>query len=85
MRQDRRLYRSAGIINRLDGDFVASPKILTPADLKGKNLGVQSIGGGIWATPLARRYSAMAFAFFKTSPISIFRAKASASSGAKVF
>lgn len=38
----------AGIINRLDGDFVASPKILTPADLKGKNLGVQSIGGGIW-------------------------------------
>jgi hypothetical protein len=38
----------AGIINRLDGDFVAAPKILTPADLKGKNLGVQSIGGGIW-------------------------------------
>ena len=48
MRQDRRLYRWAGVINRLDGDFVASPKILTPADLKGKNLGVQSIGGGIW-------------------------------------
>ena len=38
----------AGIINRLDGDFVASPKILKPEDLKGKNLGVQSIGGGIW-------------------------------------
>ena len=48
MRQDRRLYRWAGVINRLDGDFVASTKILTPADLKGKNLGVQSIGGGIW-------------------------------------
>ena len=38
----------AGIVNRLDGDFVVSPKIKTPADLKGKILGVQSIGGGIW-------------------------------------
>ena len=38
----------AGIINKLDGYFVASPKIKTPADLKGKTLGVQSIGGGIW-------------------------------------
>lgn len=38
----------AGIINKLDGDFVASPKIAAPADLKGKTLGVQSIGGGIW-------------------------------------
>lgn len=38
----------AGIVNKLDGDFVASPKIATPADLKGKRLGVQSIGGGVW-------------------------------------
>ena len=38
----------AGIINKLDGDFVVSPKIATPNDLKGKNLGVQSIGGGVW-------------------------------------
>ena len=38
----------AGIINKLDGDFVVSPKIASPADLKGKTLGVQSIGGGIW-------------------------------------
>ena len=38
----------AGIINKLDGDFVVAPKIATPADLKGKSLGVQSIGGGIW-------------------------------------
>jgi NitT/TauT family transport system substrate-binding protein len=38
----------AGIVNKLDGDFVASPKIATPADLKGKILGVQSIGGGVW-------------------------------------
>ena len=38
----------AGIINKLDGDFVVSPKIAAPADLKGKILGVQSIGGGVW-------------------------------------
>ncbi len=38
----------AGIINKLDGDFVVSPKITSPSDLKGKHLGAQSIGGGIW-------------------------------------
>ena len=38
----------AGIINKLDGYFVAAPKIKSPADIKGKTLGVQSIGGGIW-------------------------------------
>lgn len=38
----------AGIVNKLDGDFVVSPKIAAPADLKGKVLGVQSIGGGVW-------------------------------------
>ena len=38
----------AGLVNKLDGDFVVSPKIKNPADLKGKILGVQSIGGGIW-------------------------------------
>jgi NitT/TauT family transport system substrate-binding protein len=38
----------ANIIGKLDGYFVASPKIKTPADLKGKTLGVQSVGGGIW-------------------------------------
>jgi ABC-type nitrate/sulfonate/bicarbonate transport system substrate-binding protein len=37
----------AGIINKLDGDFVASPKIGSASELKGKTLGVQSIGGGI--------------------------------------
>ena len=42
------LVFAAGIINKLDGDFVVSPKISAPADLKGKTLGVQSIGGGIW-------------------------------------
>ena len=38
----------AGLVNKLDGDFVVSPKIKSPPDLKGKILGVQSIGGGIW-------------------------------------
>jgi ABC-type nitrate/sulfonate/bicarbonate transport system substrate-binding protein len=39
---------AGGLINRLDGDFVVSPKIKTPSDLKGKVVGIQSIGGGIW-------------------------------------
>jgi NitT/TauT family transport system substrate-binding protein len=38
----------AGLINKLDGYFAVSSKIRTPDDLKGKTLGVQSIGGGIW-------------------------------------
>ena len=38
----------AGFINRLDGYFAVSPRVRAPADLKGKTLGVQSIGGGIW-------------------------------------
>ena len=38
----------AGLINKLDGYFVVSAKIRSPEDLKGKTIGVQSIGGGIW-------------------------------------
>ena len=38
----------AGLINKLDGTFVVNPSIRTPADLKGKRVGVQSIGGGVW-------------------------------------
>ena len=38
----------AGLINKLDGTFVVAPNIKTPADLKGKRIGVQSIGGGVW-------------------------------------
>jgi ABC-type nitrate/sulfonate/bicarbonate transport system substrate-binding protein len=38
----------AGFINRLDGYFAVSPRVRTPEDLKGKIIGVQSIGGGIW-------------------------------------
>jgi ABC-type nitrate/sulfonate/bicarbonate transport system substrate-binding protein len=38
----------AGLINKLDGTFMVNPSIKTPADLKGKKIGVQSIGGGVW-------------------------------------
>lgn len=38
----------AGLINKLDGYFVTSAKIRTPEDFRGKAIGVQSIGGGIW-------------------------------------
>ena len=38
----------AGMINKLDGYFYVSPKVQKPEDLRGKTLGVQSIGGGIW-------------------------------------
>ena len=38
----------AGLINKLDGYFAVAQKIRTPEDLKGKTIGVQSIGGGIW-------------------------------------
>jgi NitT/TauT family transport system substrate-binding protein len=37
-----------GLINKLDGDFVVSAKVKSPGDLKGKVVGIQSIGGGIW-------------------------------------
>ena len=38
----------AGLINKLDGTFVVSPKVRATEDLKGKRIGVQSIGGGVW-------------------------------------
>jgi len=38
----------AGIVNKLDGDFLVTPKIASPADLRGKFIGIQSIGGGVW-------------------------------------
>ncbi len=39
----------AGIVNRPDGDFVVAPGIRRAEDLKGKSVGVQSIGGGVWS------------------------------------
>jgi NitT/TauT family transport system substrate-binding protein len=39
----------AGIVNRADGDFVAAPGHRSAEQLKGKRVGVQSIGGGVWS------------------------------------
>jgi len=38
----------AGFINKLIGAFAVGHDIKTPADLKGKNIGVASLGGGNW-------------------------------------
>jgi len=38
----------AGLANKLNGTMVAAPAIQSPADLKGKNIAIQSIGGGVW-------------------------------------
>ncbi len=47
----------AGLVNKLTGTIVSTPEIKTPADLKGKTIGVTSIGGGNWAfTMLALEY-----------------------------
>lgn len=39
----------AGIVNKADGDFIAGTSVHNPEDLKGKRIGVQSIGGGVWS------------------------------------
>jgi len=47
----------AGMINKLIGNIMASPKIKTPSDLKGKVIGVTSMSGGSWMfTSLALEY-----------------------------
>ncbi|MBI4525649.1 MAG: ABC transporter substrate-binding protein [Deltaproteobacteria bacterium] len=38
----------AGLINKPTGAFVVVPEIKVPSDLRGKTLGVNSIGGGNW-------------------------------------
>jgi NitT/TauT family transport system substrate-binding protein len=38
-----------GVVNRADGDFVVAPSIRSAENLRGKRLGVQSIGGGVWS------------------------------------
>ncbi len=38
----------AGFINKLTGNFIANPKIKSPAELRGKSLGVNSLSGGGW-------------------------------------
>jgi ABC-type nitrate/sulfonate/bicarbonate transport system substrate-binding protein len=52
----------AGLINKLDGTFVVSPSIKTPAELKGKRIGVQSMGGGVWM------FSMLAFEHWGLNP-----------------
>jgi NitT/TauT family transport system substrate-binding protein len=37
------------IVGRPEGDFMARPEIKKPEDLKGKQIAIQSIGGGGWA------------------------------------
>jgi ABC-type nitrate/sulfonate/bicarbonate transport system substrate-binding protein len=39
----------AGIVNKADGDFIGAPSVRSAEDLKGKRIGVQSIGGGVWS------------------------------------
>lgn len=39
----------AGLVNRADGDFVAVSGLRNAEALKGKKVGVQSIGGGVWS------------------------------------
>jgi NitT/TauT family transport system substrate-binding protein len=39
----------AGVVNRADGDFVAAPALRGAEQLKGKKVGVQSVGGGVWS------------------------------------
>jgi NitT/TauT family transport system substrate-binding protein len=52
----------AGLINKLDGTFVVNQNVRTPADLKGKRIGVQSIGGGVWM------FSMLAFEHWGLNP-----------------
>ena len=47
----------AGMINKLIGNVMASPKIKSPEDLRGKAIGVTSMSGGSWMfTTLALDY-----------------------------
>src|SRR5262245_49216868 len=47
----------AGLINKLIGNIMATPKIKSPADLKGKVIAVTSASGGSWMfTTLALEY-----------------------------
>src|SRR3990170_3950940 len=41
-----------GIINMAEGDFMGGTNIGSPEDLRGKRLGVQSIGGGTWSNSM---------------------------------
>ena len=38
----------AGFINKLTGNLVSNPRISSPPQLKGKSIGINSLGGGAW-------------------------------------
>jgi NitT/TauT family transport system substrate-binding protein len=38
----------ASLVSRADGEFIVAPSVRAARDLKGKRLGVQSVGGGVW-------------------------------------
>lgn len=42
----------SGLVNKLNGTFVVAPSVRSPSDLKNKNVGIQSVGGGIWMITL---------------------------------
>lgn len=42
----------SSLIHKLEGTFVVNPAIKTPAELRGKTVGVTSIGGGVWMRSL---------------------------------
>jgi ABC-type nitrate/sulfonate/bicarbonate transport system substrate-binding protein len=37
-----------GFINKLAGNVVSNPRIKSPPELKGKSIGINSLGGGAW-------------------------------------
>jgi NitT/TauT family transport system substrate-binding protein len=39
----------AALVNRPDGDLIVAPEVRTAGDLKGKRIGIQSVGGGVWS------------------------------------
>src|SRR4029077_2357251 len=41
-----------GLANKRNAPFVGWPGIQSPADLKNKNIGIQSVGGGVWMITL---------------------------------
>ena len=40
--------RKSCLIHKLEGTFVVNPSIKSPAELRGKTVGVTSLGGGVW-------------------------------------
>ena len=58
----------AGFINKLVGAFAVSKEIKTPNDLKGKQIGVASLGGGNWMFTMRRQLAHIPGAQFIVLP-----------------